>query len=60
MPIAASANNAISGTRDRVMPRAPASFIVDSLFETSTYVSELISSLWLKIRVESYACVDGV
>src|SRR5512139_713595 len=29
---AASASIAISGTRDRVMPRAPANFMVDSLF----------------------------
>src|SRR5690606_24044479 len=29
--VAASANIAINGTRDRVMPRAPANFMVDSL-----------------------------
>jgi hypothetical protein len=49
MPMAASAISAINGTRDRVMPRALASFIVPLLTRSigSLHVSSL-SSAWLE------------
>jgi hypothetical protein len=38
MPMTAMAIIAINGTRDRVMPRAPASFIVDSLSYVNVHI----------------------